>query len=47
MTAEGKMYQTRMMIISASSAVRREIPWLVALVISAMALIALANGYFA
>jgi hypothetical protein len=41
------MYQTRMMNALASSAVRREIPWLVAVVISAVALVALAYGYFA
>jgi hypothetical protein len=41
------MFQPRMTITLASSAMRREIPWLVAVAILAVALIALSEGYLA
>jgi hypothetical protein len=41
------MNPTKMVITIASSAVRRELPWLVAVAISALVLVALAEGYLA
>jgi len=46
-TRERKMLQPRMMVALANSALRREIPWMVAVAVSVVALIALAEGYFA
>jgi hypothetical protein len=43
----GKMFHPRVMIDLANSAVKREIPWLVAVAVLAVALIALSEGYFA
>jgi hypothetical protein len=41
------MFESKMRIELASSALRREIPWLVAVVVSVVVLIALAEGYLA